>query len=235
VKRPLIRALLLDFDGIVAESERENVELARVFFRERFGIEITADDERSVYGFPWPETFAALFGRYGIAMSRAEAWPLLFRTKLAWLAGHPVRIATGLPELLRLPVAKALVSGSHREEIEAMLASAGHPRLGVDVVITRDDVNRGKPDPEGFLAACSRLGVPPASAFVFEDSRPGIAAARAAGMPVGFVRELSPEDNAGLADVAFDTLAEAVPWVRERLGTRQAAGTEGTSLQRRRP
>jgi beta-phosphoglucomutase-like phosphatase (HAD superfamily) len=218
VKRPLINALLLDFDGIVAESERENVELVRVFFRERFGIEITVEDERAVYGFPWPETFEALFGRHGIAMSPAEAWPLLFRTKLAWLAQHPVRIATGLPELVALPVAKALVSGSHREEIEAMLASAGHPRLGVDVLISRDDVRHGKPDPEGFLAACSRLGVPPAEALVFEDSRPGIAAARAAGMPVAFVHELSPEDNAGLADVAFGTLAEAVPWVRKRLG-----------------
>jgi HAD superfamily hydrolase (TIGR01509 family) len=220
--RPIINALLLDFDGIVVESERENVELVRVFFRERFGIEITADDERSVYGFPWPETFAALFGRHGITMSPAEAWSLLFRMKLAWLAAHPVRIATGLSELLALPVAKALVSGSHRGEIEAMLASAGHPRIGVDVVITREDVSHGKPDPEGFLLACRQLGVPSAESFVFEDSRPGIAAARAAGMPVGFVRELSPEDNAALADVAFGTLADAVPWVRQRLGRRRA-------------
>jgi HAD superfamily hydrolase (TIGR01509 family) len=218
VKRPVINALLLDFDGIVAESERENGELVRVFFRERFGIEITAADERHIYGFPWPETFAALFGRYSIAMSPAEAWKLFFPEKLAWLSGHPVRMATGLPELAGLPVAKALVSGSHRKEIEAMLASAGHPRLGIDIMICRDDVSRSKPDPEGFLAACSRLGVPPAESFVFEDSRPGIAAARAAGMPVAFVHELSPEDNAGLADVAFGTLAEAVPWVRERLG-----------------
>jgi HAD superfamily hydrolase (TIGR01509 family) len=221
VKRPLINALLLDFDGIIVESERENGELVRAFFRERFGIEITDNDERSIYGFPWPETFAALLGRYSIAMSPAEAWQQFFPRKLAWLSGHPVRIATGLPELAGLPVAKALVSGSHRKEIEAMLASAGHPRLGIDIMICRDDVSRSKPDPEGFLAACARLGVPPAETLVFEDSPPGIAAARAAVIPVAFVRELSPEDNAGLADVAFDTLAEAVPWVRERLGRRR--------------
>ena len=100
------------------------------------------------------------------------------------------------------------------------LEDLGRPR--VDVVITREDVSHGKPDPEGFLLACARLGVPSAESFVFEDSRPGIAAARAAGMPVAFVRELSPEDNAGLADVAFGTLADAVPWVRERLGRRRA-------------
>jgi HAD superfamily hydrolase (TIGR01509 family) len=228
VRRPRIGALLLDFDGVVVESERENGQLARVFFREQFGVEISADDERSVYGFPWPETFEALFGRHGIAMSPSEAWPLFFRTKLAWLAGHPVRTATGLAELLALPVAKALVSGSHREEIDAMLANAGISRLGVDEVVTRDDVARGKPDPEGFLAACSRLGVRPERALVFEDSRPGIAAARAGGMPVAFVRELSPEDNDGLADVTFDTLSAAVPWVRERLG---APGSGGRGVQ----
>ncbi len=126
-----------------------------------------------------------------------------------------------------LPVAKALVSGSCREEIEAMFASAGRPRHGFDILISRDDVSHGKPDPEGFLTACARLGMPPAEAFVFEDSRPGIAAARAAGSPVAFVREFSPEDNAGFADMAFDTLAEAVPWVRERLGP----GTHGRGVQ----
>jgi HAD superfamily hydrolase (TIGR01509 family) len=233
VRRPLIAALLLDFDGVVAESERQNAELARAFFRARFGIELSGEDERSVFGFPWPETFAALFGRYGIAMNPDEAWPQFFRTKLAWLAEHPVRMATGLSEIADLPVARALVSGSQREEIEAMLSSAGNPRLGVEVVITRDDVRRGKPDPEGFLAACTRLGVPPAEALVLEDSRPGIAAARAAGTPVAFVRELSPEDNALLADVAFETLEAAVPWIRERLGGRRhrLAGTHGSGVQ----
>jgi HAD superfamily hydrolase (TIGR01509 family) len=227
VTAPAIEALLIDFDGVVVESERENGVMVRAFFRDRFGIEITDEDERNVYGFPWPETFAALFGRYGIAMSPAEAWPVFYRSKLAWLAEHPPRVATGLSELLALPVARALVSGSHREEIEAMLASAGRHPLGVDFVISRDDVRAGKPNPEGFLAACARLGVPAARALVLEDSRPGIAAARAGGMPVAFVRELSPEDNAGLADIAFDTLAAAVPWVRRRLGAGAGGSGEG--------
>lgn len=215
---PAIGALLLDFDGVVVESERENGEMVRAFFRARFGIEITDEDERSVYGFPWPETFSSLFARYGICLRFAEAWPLFFRSKLAWLSDHPPRVASGLERILALPLPKALVSGSHREEIDAMLASAGILPLPVDLVISRDDVRAGKPDPEGFLAACGRLRVPPGQSLVLEDSRPGIAAARAGGMPVAFVRELSPEDNAGLADVAFATLGDAVPWVRARLG-----------------
>ena len=99
-----------------------------------------------------------------------------------------------------------------------MLGSAGLGGLGVEVVVAHDDVVRGKPDPEGFLKACSLLGVRPSEALVFEDSRPGIASARAAGIPVAFVREFSVEDNARLADRCFESLADAVPWVRQRIG-----------------
>ena len=49
------------------------------------------------------------------------------------------------------------------------------------VVVFADDVARGKPDPEGYLTAASRLGVEPGEALVVEDAPPGIEAGRAAG------------------------------------------------------
>jgi len=50
------------------------------------------------------------------------------------------------------------------------------------VLIGADDVEYGKPDPEGYLHAARRLGVERAACVVFEDTLPGLAAARAAGM-----------------------------------------------------
>ena len=47
------------------------------------------------------------------------------------------------------------------------------------VVVTAGDVTVGKPDPEGYRAACRALGVAPAATVVFEDAR-GVAAAKAA-------------------------------------------------------
>jgi beta-phosphoglucomutase len=82
----------------------------------------------------------------------------------------------------------ALASGALREEVDAVLAKAG---LG-DVfaaIVTIDDVTRGKPDPASFELALERIveatGVPlaPEDVVVGEDSDPGGAAARAAGMP----------------------------------------------------
>jgi sugar-phosphatase len=55
------------------------------------------------------------------------------------------------------------------------------------VFITAEEVRRGKPDPEGFLLAAQRLGVPIDQCLVFEDSRAGVAAAKASGARVAIV------------------------------------------------
>jgi HAD superfamily hydrolase (TIGR01509 family) len=67
-----------------------------------------------------------------------------------------------------------------------------------DVVVAGDEVARGKPEPDIFLAAAQRLGVPPAQCVAVEDSAPGVAAALAAGMGVlGVVR--TPGGESALA------------------------------------
>lgn len=64
------------------------------------------------------------------------------------------------------------------------------------VLITAEDVQRGKPDPEGFLLAAQRLGVPASECLVFEDSPAGVQAAKAAGAHVAIVGNRVP-DNEG--------------------------------------
>jgi beta-phosphoglucomutase-like phosphatase (HAD superfamily) len=54
-------------------------------------------------------------------------------------------------------------------------------------------------------------------ALVFEDSPIGIAAAKRCGVPVAFVREFAWRDTCAEADLCFDTLEDALPWVQERI------------------
>jgi HAD superfamily hydrolase (TIGR01509 family) len=98
----------------------------------------------------------------------------------------------------RVPV--AVVSGAHRAEVEPVLEAAGLA-AALPVVVTVDDVRRGKPDPEGYLIALELLGgMPAADVTVFEDTEPGVAAAKAAGMRcVAVLGTLAPERLA-LAD-----------------------------------
>lgn len=85
----------------------------------------------------------------------------------------------------RVPIAVA--SGGDRRMVDATLEAVGLHGL-FDVVVTIDDVGRGKPAPDLFLEAARRLGVAPAGCVVYEDTDEGIEAARRAGMRVMDVR-----------------------------------------------
>lgn len=74
----------------------------------------------------------------------------------------------------------ALVTSATRALAQARLRAAGLPEP--QVIVSAEDVVNGKPDPEPFLAAARRLGVPAQRCLVVEDAPAGLAAARAAGM-----------------------------------------------------
>ena len=103
----------------------------------------------------------------------------------------------------RLPV--ALVSAALKAEIEPVLRASGLHDLFA-VVLSQDDVTRGKPDPQPYLLAAERLGIAPTELLVFEDTEVGVASAKGAGAyVVGLTRTLGAERMA-----AADELAERI-------------------------
>ncbi|MGW1607456.1 HAD family hydrolase, partial [Streptomyces eurythermus] len=93
----------------------------------------------------------------------------------------------------------AVVTSGTRALAGSRLRGTGLPVP--DVLVTADDVARGKPAPDGYLAASRALGVPPADCVVVEDALPGVTAARAAGMTVVGVRGPALGPEASLARV----------------------------------
>jgi len=87
--------------------------------------------------------------------------------------------------LLRRVKAMGLTTGlatmSYRYQVDEVL-DVLDVRGALDAVVTRDDVDRPKPDPEIYLLLARRLGVAPARCLVVEDSLPGVRSALAAGM-----------------------------------------------------
>jgi HAD superfamily hydrolase (TIGR01509 family) len=80
----------------------------------------------------------------------------------------------------RIPL--AVVSGGSREAVTASLALVNLLDR-FNTLVCSEDYTKAKPDPEAYLVAATRLGVPPAACLVFEDTDMGIQAATAAGMP----------------------------------------------------
>jgi beta-phosphoglucomutase len=79
-----------------------------------------------------------------------------------------------------------------------------------DALVGAEDVTKGKPDPEVFLTAAKRLGVPPERCLVFEDAIAGVIAAKRGGMKCIAVTTTNPRDalvEAG-ADLVVDSLSE---------------------------
>ena len=107
----------------------------------------------------------------------------------------------------------AVVTSATRRLAAARLAAAGIEPPAV--MVTAEDVTRGKPDPEGYLAAARRLGVDPAEALVVEDAPPGIEAGRAAGAAVVGVTSTHAAEELGAADVVIPSL-ESLPAVLAR-------------------
>jgi HAD superfamily hydrolase (TIGR01509 family) len=110
-----------------------------------------------------------------------------------------------LPELKAVPevlehvlegygrILMAIVSGSTRESVVASLSALGLLDK-FDTLVCAGDYVHGKPNPEPFLMAAERLGVPPQDCLVFEDAEPGIKAAQTAGM--AWVRVPAPWERA---------------------------------------
>jgi len=101
----------------------------------------------------------------------------------------------------------AIGSSTERKNIDAILALIGFAPF-FRAIVSADDVTAGKPDPQVFLLAAQRIGVPPARCVVFEDALVGLEAARAGGMKVVGVTTTHPEEKLAGADRVVRRLDE---------------------------
>jgi beta-phosphoglucomutase-like phosphatase (HAD superfamily) len=213
-----IRALIYDFDNTIVGTEQLNEDLFCTLLHEEFGVLLSPPEQEIIHGLPWSGVFEWLDENRGLAARRAEIWSKFMVVKRQSLRRHTPPVATGLDLMLAIPVPQAVVTGSSREELEMIMEAIGMSEDSFSVVLCDEDCARGKPDPEGYLRALTSLAVPAADALVFEDSRPGIAAARMAGITVAFISELASRDRGAEADVRFESFTEAWAAVKDRAG-----------------
>lgn len=178
-----LRAILWDMDGTIVDSEplwqREEQRLMS-----DAGLDWSDARAASFIGSPLPVTVARMRAA-GLPLAQEAAVETLIEAVASELHRNlPWR--PGARELL-LDAARAggaertrvaLVTMSERRVARALVDAL--PGI-FDAVVTGDAVERGKPDPEPYLTAMSRLSVAPEECLAFEDSLPGVASARASG------------------------------------------------------
>ncbi|WP_026065909.1 HAD-IA family hydrolase [Actinoalloteichus spitiensis] len=192
-----VRALLLDLDGTLVDSTPAVDRCWRRWCGEH-GVDPTGLAD--FHGLRSADAVAAVLPpeRVGPALERLDELELADLDDVVALPGAAEVLAAGGDRA-------AIVTSAGRALAGKRLAAAGlrPPR----VMVTADDVARGKPDPEPHLAAARLLDVPAEDCLVVEDAAAGVAAARAAGMrSVGV--GTNPDVGALPADLVVSTLAE---------------------------
>ena len=173
--------VVFDMDGVLVDSARPHLQSWQQLGAEQ-GRTVIKKQFAATFGRQNNDIIPTLFGE----VSRARLKALADRKEEIYrdLISGDAPIVEGAVELVRglheAAVVLAVGSSAPLANIELVLEAMEVQDL-IDVIVSGDDVTRGKPDPQVFSLACDRLGLSSHRCVVIEDAPAGIEAARAAG------------------------------------------------------
>jgi HAD superfamily hydrolase (TIGR01509 family) len=204
-----VQAVIFDMDGVIVDSEPYSMQ-ALIDVLRHYGIEPTPEELRRSYGRRVRDDIVDYFARYGVTADVDIAIAHKHARYFHLAAGH----------LHPFPGVMALLTRIRQQGSRLALASSGD-RVKVafgmqalemngifDTVVTGDDVSHSKPDPEIYLIAAQRLGLPPADCIAIEDAPAGVEAARRAGMRCIAVANSVAREQLQQADLIVESLAD---------------------------
>lgn len=195
----IIQAILFDLDGVLVDSQHAVELVWREWGRQR-GRD-PAPFIALAHGRRTSETLSMVAPELD---AKAEA-AVLDRMEEECTEG--LQPGAGALNLVRgIPLGRwGVVTSGHRHVATLRLTSVGIPIP--PVLITGDQVKKGKPDPEPYQEGLKAMGVAPSECVVVEDAGPGVASAKSAGIRVIGVRTPYNEGELGGADVVVDNLS----------------------------
>ena len=213
-----IRGVIFDLDGVLIDSADAHLESWRVLARRR-GRTISEESFLSTFGRSNADIVPLLFpeeatpeGLRKISEEKESVYRDLVRGRLPVMPGAPELVRGCHAAGLRL----AIGSSTPPENIALALEEMGVAEC-VPVLVSGDDVARGKPDPEVFLTAARRLGLPASECVFIEDAPAGVEAALRAKMRVAAVATTHPAEELGAAHCVKASVAELSVGLLRRL------------------
>jgi beta-phosphoglucomutase len=216
----VIRAVFFDLDGTLVDTEPLHFEAFNEILR-RAGAPISREDYFTRFiGLNDHDCFAAAMREHGKQFDEARLAEFIARKSefyLAMITGRDIFYSGAIDFVRkcheRFPL--MLVTGTLRHEAEAILRAGGIRDLFLDIVAA-EDVERGKPAPDGFVAALGRIGfilrqrdrIEPRECLAVEDTAAGIEAAHQAGMITLAFTTTAPHESLAAADFVRSSFDE---------------------------
>jgi HAD superfamily hydrolase (TIGR01509 family) len=186
-----IKAALFDLDGVVFDTEPQYTVFwgsqCREFHPEHPGL------EHEIKGQTLVQIYDAWFSgelteKQSLITERLNQFEQ--QMDYQYVAGFEEFIS----ELRQQGIKTAVVTSSNKPKMQAVYASRPEFRSMFDAILTSEDFERSKPDPDCYLKAAQRLGVEVEDCVVFEDSFNGLKSGRAAGMYVVGLSTTNPAE-----------------------------------------
>jgi HAD superfamily hydrolase (TIGR01509 family) len=217
----MLSAVIFDLDGVLADSEPWWSQIDATLLAE-YGVRYRCEHHQNVVGVSYRlavEFYKKAFGLSAptdeMMRRRGEIATEFFANRVG-LFPNVEEVLEELRQMkLHLAVATNSVSASARPSLDR------HQLTGFfEVIVTGEEVKRGKPAPDIYLCAAEQLGIPAEACLVVEDALPGVAAAKAAKMRVAAIpdrRFVDPRDYEKEADYILGSLKELPELIRQQL------------------
>ena len=215
----LLRSIIFDLDGVLADSEPWWNQIDAKLLAE-YGVTYRGEHHQNVLGVSYRLAVEFYKKAFGLSMPteemvrrRGEIATEFFANRVG-LFPHVQEVLQELRQMkLHLAVATSSVGASARPFLDR------HHLTGFfEVIVTGEEVERGKPAPDIYLRASDKLGSPTDACLAVEDALPGVAAAKAANMRVAAIpdrRFVDPDEYEKKADYVLSSLKELPALVRK--------------------
>jgi len=212
------RAVIFDLDGVLADSEPRWTEIDKKLLAE-YGVSYHDEYHRNVLGVSYrlavefyKKTFGLSVPTEELMRRRGEIAAEFFASRIGLFPSTRAVIKELRQMNLHLAVATSSLSASARPFLDRHQLTAFF-----EVIVTGDEIERGKPAPDIYLRTAEKLGVPTNECLVIEDALSGIAAGKDAGMRVAAIpdtRFVDAREYEKQADYLLRDLSEIPPLVR---------------------
>ena len=213
ITHTLPRGVLLDMDGLMLDTEKPVVS-AWITAGRSLGLDISPEAAYRTIGVNENDTKTVFLREYGPDFPYREVRRKLEAILLEKIEREGIAHRPGLLTFLDCLDSRALpfaVATSTGRDMALWKLEKARIRGRFNVFAFGDEVEQGKPAPDIFLLAASRLGVPPETCVGFEDSPAGLESLRRARIPSVFIKDVVEPPDHILSSVwrRFDSLAEA--------------------------